>query len=97
MIARYHESARQEIIETTAYYGRIQPELGVEFLAELNAAIEKITRDPSTFEQVRPGIRRCLMERFPYGIYYRIPNADTVRIIIVRHHKQRPSLGMRRR
>jgi hypothetical protein len=36
------------------------------------------------------------MDRFPYGIYFRMPDADTVRIIVVRHHSRRPSFGLRR-
>jgi plasmid stabilization system protein ParE len=97
MKLQYHELARKEVIEIAAHYGNIRPELGFEFLAEMHAAIEMITDDPLQFEQVRTGIRRCLLERFPYGVYYRIPDANTVRIIIVRHHSRRPGLGMRRK
>jgi hypothetical protein len=46
MILRYHELAREEVIEATGFYARVRPELGVEFLAELNAAIEAIRADP---------------------------------------------------
>jgi plasmid stabilization system protein ParE len=49
------------------------------------------------FEQVRPGIRRYLLERFPYGIYYRTPNEETVQILVVKHHSRRPGFGMRRK
>jgi plasmid stabilization system protein ParE len=97
MILRYHELAREEIIEATGYYARVRPELGVEFLAELSAAIEAILADPLSFEQVRPGIRRYLVARFPYGVYYRTPDESTVRVIAVRHHRRRPGLGMRRK
>ena len=97
MILRYHASARKEIIEATVHYARERPELGVEFLAELTTAIETILANPAMFEQVRPGIRRCLMKRFPYGIYYRTPDENTARIIIVRHHSRRPGFGMRRK
>jgi plasmid stabilization system protein ParE len=53
--------------------------------------------DPLQFEQVRPGIRRFLLEHFPYGIYYRLPDAGTVRISVVKHHSRRPGYGMRRK
>lgn len=96
MRLRYHALARIEVIETAAYYARQRPELGAEFLAELTSAIDAILAAPMSFEQVKPGVRRFLLERFPYGIYYRTPDENTVRIIIVRHHSRRPGLGMRR-
>lgn len=96
MILRYHELARKEVIETTLYYARSRPELAAEFLAELTAAVDAILASPMAFEQVRSGVRRYLMDRFPYGIYYRMPDENTVRIIVVRHHSRRPGYGMRR-
>ena len=53
--------------------------------------------NPVAFEQVRPGIRRYLLDRFPYGIYYRMPDENAIRIIAVRHHSRRPGYGMRRK
>src|SRR6476659_8138963 len=97
MILRYHELARKEVIEAVEHYAHIRPQLATEFLAELTAGIEAILATPQTFEQARPGIRRYLLDRFPYGIYYRRPDADTVRIIVVRHHSRRPDFGMRRK
>ena len=97
MILRYHELARKEVIEATEYYAGARPELADEFLAELAAAIEAIVANPVAFEQVRPGVRRYLLDRFPYGVYYRMPDENTVRIIVVRHHSRRPGYGMRRK
>ena len=96
MILRYHAKAREEVIAAAAYYARQRPELGVEFLAELTLAVHAILANPTGYEHVAPGIRRYLLDRFPYGIYYRLPDDDTVRIIIVRHHSRRPGYGMRR-
>jgi hypothetical protein len=36
------------------------------------------------------------LERFPFHFLYRIVD-DRVRILVVRHHRRRPSLGMHRR
>ena len=97
MNIRYHVMARREIVETTEYYGRQQVELGDEFLSEVNVAIERIAANPLQFEQVRPGIRRYLLDRFPYGVYYRVLDADLVQIMVVKHHHRRPAFGMRRK
>jgi toxin ParE1/3/4 len=88
--------ARRDISDAARYYRAERIELGDEFLEELDQTVAKISDNPLRFEQVRPGIRRCLMHRFPYGIYFRLPDANTVRIIVVRHHGRRPGFGLRR-
>jgi plasmid stabilization system protein ParE len=89
--------AQRDIAEAARFYRDQRPGLDDEFLAEVDAAVDTIAKDPQRFEQVRPGLRRCFVNRFPYGIYYRMPEADMVRIMILRHHKRRPSFGMRRK
>lgn len=97
MNLRYHDLASKEVIATSKYYEVQRPGLGEEFLAELHQLIDQILANPLRFEQVRSGVRRCSMKRFPYGIYFRMPDEGTVRIIVVRHHSRRSSLGIRRK
>jgi len=89
--------AQSEISGAARYYREQSPGLDGEFLADVDAGVQRIVADPGMFEQVKPGLRRCLLDRFPYGIYYRMPDENTVRIIIVRHHSRRPGFGMRRK
>lgn len=97
MIVRYHELARQEVIDTTKHYAELRDGLGAEFRKELDRIVELISRSPTRFEEFRPGIRRCLLERFPYAVCYRVVSAELVQIIVVRHHSRRPEYGMRRK
>lgn len=89
--------AQQDILEVARHYKQQRPGLDEEFLEEIDDAVAEVVANPATFEQVRPGIRRYLVRRFPYGIYYRMPDENTVRIIVVRHHARRPGYGMRRK
>jgi plasmid stabilization system protein ParE len=89
--------AQHDIAEAARYYQQRRAGLDAEFLSKVDEVVATIARDPLRFEQIRPGIRRCFLERFPYGIYYRLPDAVTLRIIIVRHHRRRPGFGMRRK
>jgi len=97
MTIRYHALARKEVIAAAEYYAQERRELGAEFLEEMDAAERRITANPLQFEQVRPGIRRCLLDRLPFGICFRVSDAGTVRIIVVKHHGRRPGLGIRRK
>ncbi len=96
MILEIIPQAQQDLLEASRYYRIRRPGLDNEFLTEIDDAVSEVLANPIRFEQVRPGIRRYLLVRFPYGIYYRMPDENTVRIIIVRHHSRRPGLGMRR-
>ena len=89
--------AKADVAEAAKYYRDRRSGLDDEFLAEFDAAVATIASDPMRFEQVRAGIRRCFLDRFPYGIYFRMPEAGTVRIIVVRHHSRRPGFGIRRK
>ena len=89
--------AQNDIAEAATHYRNERAELANEFLTEIERSVAEIVANPTTFEQVRPGLRRYLVNRFPYGIYYRMPVDQAVRIILVRHHSRRPSFGMRRK
>jgi plasmid stabilization system protein ParE len=97
MTVRYLELAKREVIETTKYYAELREGLGTEFRKELSEAVALIAESPAQFEEVRPGMRRVLLKRFPYGVYYRILDADRVEIVVVKHHSRRPGFGMRRK
>lgn len=96
MNLRYHELARKEILAIVEHYAAIRAELAADFLTELAVAIDAILAEPPLFEQAGPGVHRYLLKRFPYGIYYRFLNGNSVRVIVVRHHSRHPNLGMRR-
>jgi plasmid stabilization system protein ParE len=89
--------AQQDITHAAHHYSQISAALAAEFLAEIDRAVAQIAARPESFEQVRSGIRRYLVHRFPYGIYYRMPDGNCVRIILVRHHSRHPGYGMRRK
>ena len=88
--------AKLDIREAARYYQLQRDGLDDEFLAEIAAGTANILKSPLQFAEARPGIHRYLLDRFPYGIYYRLPDSNTVRIIVIKHHRRRPGFGMRR-
>jgi toxin ParE1/3/4 len=89
--------AQDEIREAAEYYRNRREGLEIEFLEAIEHAVASIAESPEMFEQVRRGIRRYIVRRFPYGIYYRMPDRNSIRIIVVKHHARHPNLGMRRK
>lgn len=88
----YHPAAEAELVEAALFYERQSPGLGERFLREFDAAIASILETPDRRPVIESDVRRCLMRRFPYGIYYRRLH-DEVRILVVKHHSRHPDYG----
>ena len=90
-----HPDAAEELAESARFYESRLPGLGVEFLDEIDRAIDTIASAPERYVVVRGNIRRFSVRRFPYGIYYRTLPV-VVRILVSKHHSRLPDLGMAR-
>jgi len=89
MSVRLLEVARGELDEAIAHYNKERPGLGEAFLVEILATVERIRRFPDGWHPMAPGLRRCLMRRFPYGLIYGREGPDIV-IVAVAHTRRRP-------
>lgn len=87
--------AQQELDEAFAWYESQVVGLGYGFLDEFHRAARLITTFPDIYQQVSPGIRRCLLNRFPYGLLYGQGHGMIV-IVAVAHLKQRPNYWLGR-
>jgi plasmid stabilization system protein ParE len=85
----YHPDAEAELIEAAQVYEGKVVGLGVRFLNEFDTAIAQIQAAPSRWRFVEEGLRRYVMNSFPYSIYYRI-EGDDVRVLVVKHHSRHP-------
>ena len=85
----YHPEAEAELRSAARYYEDKVPELGQRFLDAAERAVESIVRSPTMYRIVEADIRLCLMERFPYAIYYRLL-PDQIRILVWKHHSRDP-------
>ncbi len=54
------------------WYEHQRSGLGLEFLDELRAAYDRIVDGPLRYQDLRSGIRRALLRRFPYAVYFAI-------------------------
>ena len=96
MRLEYHEEVASDISQILGYYESIEPQLAEEFYAELRLFLQKAAQSPEGYAVRKHDLRRVNLERFPFHFLYRIVD-DRVRILVVRHHSRRPSLGSRRR
>jgi len=76
------DRATREIGEAFEWYQEQQPGLGIEFLDALEVQFQSIIRSPQLYAQTQQGIRRALLPRFPYGVFY-AAKGETISVLAV--------------
>ena len=97
MRVEFHPSTVGDVNKAASFYARARPGLELEFRKEIDAVIARIARNPMQFPVVEAQIRRCIVHRFPYSVLFRVVNPDCIRVLVVRHHRRHPRLGMARK
>jgi plasmid stabilization system protein ParE len=93
----FHPEFQTDLIDSARYYQTQRPALGAEFLDEAEKAVETIMVAPDRWPVRTGGIRRFLVERFPYVIRYRISTSgDTVQFLSILHGARHPKTGRQR-
>jgi len=83
--------AKQDIREARAWYRKISPLLGDDFMAALSRAVAVIREHPLAFQIVHRTFRRILLHRFPYALFYHAEN-DRIVIVAVLHQSRDPEI-----
>lgn len=78
------------------WYDKEQAGLGHEFLYELRTTYNRIADGPLKYQHLRSGIRRALVCRFPYGVYFATED-DVIVVLAVLHVSRDPAEWQRRR
>lgn len=75
-------AAAQDIREAAAWYEEQRSGLGIEFVLEIDAILQRIEDTPEAFPVIYEGFRRALPRRFPYAVYFRF-NGEEARVFAV--------------
>jgi plasmid stabilization system protein ParE len=85
------ELASFEIEDAREHYNLQQLNLGDAFKNDVRRAINNIVYSPKLYPKVEDQIRRCLLHRFPYSIFYTIETEDDMIVILsVAHQRRKP-------
>jgi hypothetical protein len=74
--------AHADVLLAVQHYNAQGPLLGFEFLDEVEQTISLIRETPLMSTLVDPPIRRALVHRFPYGVFF-VPGSDADVDVIV--------------
>lgn len=87
--ARFHPEAQIEMIKAAEYYERQQLDLGKRFLLNIQEKIRHIRLNPFIYSSLESNLRKCRLDKFPYGIIFRSTKKE-IAIIAVVNLKRKP-------
>jgi plasmid stabilization system protein ParE len=86
---RVRKEAEADISEAYQYYESCRAGLGSDLMLCIEESFDRILKNPNQYKTVHKNVRRALVRRFPYGIYY-IVIENTVSVIAVIHARRNP-------
>jgi len=84
-----HELADKELRETAEYYELQKEGLGDVFLNEVERVFNFIIAKPEASPEVYKNMRKRVLSRFPYTIFYSIKES-TISVLAIANQKRRP-------
>jgi len=69
---RFLGPAETELDQAVDWYESQTPSLGDAFLIEVLSAVERMALYPQAWHPLGQGLRRCRLNRFPYGLIYAV-------------------------
>ena len=88
--------ARREFDAAGDWYEREQPSLGEAFLAEVEQVLRAIIISPDVFPEEFNGVRKAVVKRFPYCIYFRT-RGEVMVVLAVFHSARNPKIWQSRK
>lgn len=89
MIFEFHPEAQTEFFQSIDYYEECEDGLGYDFSIEIYSTIQNILVYPAAWPVLEGDVRRCLINRFPYGVLYSV-EPDMVFILAIMHLHRDP-------
>ena len=75
---RFKGAAGKDVENARNWYDEQSPGLGEEFLDEVDATVSRILDNPHSHQVIRGRIRRAVLHRFPYFIFYVVDPREIV-------------------
>ncbi|WNB77176.1 type II toxin-antitoxin system RelE/ParE family toxin [Methylomonas koyamae] len=86
---KFSARALRETGEAQEWYESQSPGLGEEFIAAMELQLKRLEQAPLLFAEVIPGVRRALLPRFPFGLFY-VVRGNLVHVLAVLHDARNP-------
>jgi len=85
----YQPDAEAELLEAIPYYGSREGSEEDPSLAAINRHVLEIASSPHRYPKVGRDIRRCVVRKFPFIIFFK-DHPDRIRILTIAHTSRHP-------
>jgi plasmid stabilization system protein ParE len=85
----FRPEVREELNEAYSWYESQKPGLGDEFLDCVDETVNRISQMPESYAVAYRDIRRAIVRRFPYAVYYRIVSSRVI-VTAIFHGRRDP-------
>jgi toxin ParE1/3/4 len=92
---RIGPAALADLADAWAWYDDKRAGLGDEFRDRVDAALVEVARDPLVWPRIHGEIRRHMVRRFPYAVFYLAEPAH-IEVLAVFHFSREPKRWKRR-
>jgi toxin ParE1/3/4 len=83
-------AAELDVAEVQLWYESQRSGLGAEFHSEVSQVIDRLAETPLIYQAMHRDVRRALVRRFPYLIWYRVLG-EIVTVLACTHGSQDPA------
>jgi plasmid stabilization system protein ParE len=88
-------AAELDVAAAQIWYETQRSGLGAEFHFEVSQIFARLTETPLIYSAVYQDVRRAVVRRFPYLIWYRVPGKE-VTVLACTHGRQDPDKAISR-
>jgi plasmid stabilization system protein ParE len=85
----FEPEVEAEVDEAYRWYERQRQGLGEDFLAAVQATLDRVQINPELPAIIYRDVRRALVRRFPYAVYYRV-EPERIAVVAIHHVKRDP-------
>ena len=83
--------AESDLRDAYEYYETADEGLGDAFLRAVEACLAGVERSPEQYAIIHRNVRRALVRRFPYGIFYIVENTQVI-VLACFHARRDPKV-----
>jgi plasmid stabilization system protein ParE len=83
-------AARSDLDDAVAWYEGQKAGLGLRLLDEAAGVLERVQRAPLQFPIVHKVVRRALLRRFPYAIFF-VVESTSISVLAITHLRRDPA------
>ena len=87
--------AEVDIEHALSWYNLQNKKLSTQFLDEVEKVLRTLAENPFLFVTIHKSIKRALLKRFPYGIYYIIEDSSVI-VFAILHGRSNPKRWIKR-